>query len=88
AAKAIGMATGLVVTSRITHATPASFSAHVVDRNMEDIIATQQLGDYPLGRQVDLMMGGDRTPSVEPSLKEMSEKAIRILEAQTAHSDK
>ncbi|CAG8608427.1 6047_t:CDS:10 [Cetraspora pellucida] len=152
AAKAIGMATGLVVTSRITHATPASFSSHVISRDMEDIIAIQQLGDYPLGRQVDLMIGGgrcyflpnstvgscrgddrdliteaeksgftyfssrkefddidpesqsipllglftldhmsyeiDRVPSVEPSLKEMSEKAIRILEAQTAHSDK
>ncbi|CAG8812181.1 17088_t:CDS:1, partial [Gigaspora rosea] len=60
AAKAIGMKTGLVVTSRITHATPASFSAHVVSREMEEIIATQQLGDYPLGRQVDLMIGGGR----------------------------
>nr|APX61059.1 alkaline phosphatase [Gigaspora rosea] len=152
AAKAIGMKTGLVVTSRITHATPASFSAHVVSREMEEIIATQQLGDYPLGRQVDPMIGGgrcfflpnsttgscrsddrdlvaeaknsgftyfssrdefdkidpksqstpllglltldhmsyeiDRNPTDEPSLKEMSEKAIRILEKQTADSDK
>ena len=52
------MLTGLVVTSRITHATPASFSAHVVDRDMEDQIASQQLGDNPLGRTVDLLLGG------------------------------
>ncbi|KAJ1967120.1 vacuolar alkaline phosphatase [Dispira parvispora] len=58
AAKAKGMLTGLVVTSRITHATPASFSSHVVDRNMEDLIAQQQIGNYSLGRVVDLMFGG------------------------------
>ncbi|KAJ1658437.1 vacuolar alkaline phosphatase [Dispira simplex] len=58
AAKAKGMLTGLVVTSRITHATPASFSAHVVDRNMEDLIAQHQIGNYSLGRVVDLIFGG------------------------------
>ena len=35
AAKRQGMLTGLVVTSRITHATPAAFSAHVLGRNDE-----------------------------------------------------
>ncbi|KAI7883597.1 alkaline phosphatase-like protein [Lichtheimia hyalospora FSU 10163] len=53
-----GMRTGLVATSRITHATPASFSAHVVDRDNENAIAIQQIGDYRLGRSVDLMFGG------------------------------
>ena len=47
------------MTSRITHATPASFSAHVVDRNMESLIASYQLGNYSLGRRVDLMFGGN-----------------------------
>jgi alkaline phosphatase len=60
AAKHLGMFTGLVVTSRVTHATPAAFSAHVVHRDMEADIAVQQMGDYPLGRQVDLMLGGGR----------------------------
>ena len=59
-AKHLGYTTGLVVTSRITHATPATFSAHVVNRDMEADIALQQVGDYPLGRQVDLMFGGGR----------------------------
>ncbi|KAG0337841.1 hypothetical protein BG000_004895 [Podila horticola] len=60
AAKEKDMLTGLVVTSRVTHATPAAFSAHVIHRDMEDLIAEQQMGDYELGRQVDLMLGGGR----------------------------
>jgi alkaline phosphatase len=58
AAKARHMHTGLVVTSRITHATPGAFSAHVLNRNEEEAIAVQQIGDNPLGRTVDLMFGG------------------------------
>ncbi|SAM02021.1 hypothetical protein [Absidia glauca] len=53
-----GMLTGLVVTSRITHATPASFNAHVTFRDYENDIAEQQIGHTPLGRSVDLMFGG------------------------------
>jgi alkaline phosphatase len=49
-----------VVTSRITHATPACFSSHVVHRDLEDIIARHQIGDYSLGRQVDVLLGGGR----------------------------
>ncbi|KAJ2081485.1 vacuolar alkaline phosphatase [Coemansia sp. RSA 988] len=54
------MATGLVVTSRLTHATPGAFSAHVAGREMEDLIAEYQVGNYSLGRVVDLMLGGGR----------------------------
>ena len=57
-AKLKGMLTGLVVTSRITHATPASFSSHVAWRDWENQIAEQQIGHTPLGRMVDLMFGG------------------------------
>jgi alkaline phosphatase len=60
AAKENGLMTGLVVTSRITHATPASFSSHVLWRDWEADIAVQQMGDYALGRRVDLMFGGGR----------------------------
>ncbi|KJE97608.1 alkaline phosphatase [Capsaspora owczarzaki ATCC 30864] len=55
AAIARGMRTGVVVTSRITHATPASFTSHVLDRDNEALIAVQQLGTG-----VDLYMGGGR----------------------------
>ncbi|KAJ1305658.1 hypothetical protein OPQ81_000654 [Rhizoctonia solani] len=58
AAKRAGLKTGLVVTSRITHATPASFASHIYDRDKEDIIAEQLIGDQPLGPVVDLMLGG------------------------------
>ncbi|KAI8386420.1 PHO8 [Nakaseomyces glabratus] len=61
AAKLKGYLTGLVVTTRLTDATPAAFSSHVDYRFQEDQIAEQQLGNYPLGRMVDLMMGGGRT---------------------------
>ncbi|TLD30072.1 alkaline phosphatase [Venturia nashicola] len=60
AAKKAGYMTGLVVTTRITDATPACFAAHVNMREEEDRIAEQLMGDYPLGRVVDLILGGGR----------------------------
>ncbi|KAI8086207.1 alkaline-phosphatase-like protein [Halteromyces radiatus] len=147
------MLTGLVVTSRITHATPASFSAHIEWRDWEPAIAEHQIGHNPLGRSVDLMFGGgsceflsnsttgscradqrdlfkeaqdqfgwtvkrtrqefdnikpddselplmaiftpqhmsyeiDRNPSKEPSLKEMTTKALSILSNASKRSDR
>ncbi|KAF3917960.1 hypothetical protein ABW20_dc0110649 [Dactylellina cionopaga] len=58
AAKAAGYRTGLVVTTSITDATPACFNSHVNMRWEQDRIAEQQIGDYPLGRVTDLMLGG------------------------------
>ncbi|RCK63266.1 Repressible alkaline phosphatase [Candida viswanathii] len=60
ALKLQGYYTGLVVTTRITDATPAAFSAHVDYRFQEDLIAEHQLGEYPFGRAVDLILGGGR----------------------------
>lgn len=61
AAKRMGYTTGLVVTTRLTDATPAVFASHVRRREMEDEIAAQMVGvDHPLGRMVDLMFGGGR----------------------------
>lgn len=60
ALKLQGYATGLVVTTSITDATPAAFSAHVDYRFQEDLIAQHQVGEYALGRQVDLILGGGR----------------------------
>ncbi|MFN8281437.1 MAG: alkaline phosphatase [Saprospiraceae bacterium] len=42
-AKKNGYAVGLVTTTRITHATPADFAAHIWNRDIEDIIAAQYL---------------------------------------------
>ncbi|KAJ1956788.1 vacuolar alkaline phosphatase, partial [Dipsacomyces acuminosporus] len=58
AAKLKGYTTALVTTSRITHATPASFASHVVDRDMETLIAQQLVGNNVLKHKVDLMFGG------------------------------
>ncbi|KAF3907977.1 hypothetical protein ABW21_db0209536 [Orbilia brochopaga] len=58
AAKAAGFMTGLVVTTSITDATPACFNSHVNMRWEQDRIAEQQIGDYPLGRVTDIMLGG------------------------------
>ncbi|KAM0755920.1 alkaline phosphatase-like protein [Meredithblackwellia eburnea MCA 4105] len=55
AAKSQGYATGLVATSRITHATPAAFYSHVVDRNE---IAQFLVGNGPRGQVVDIALGG------------------------------
>lgn len=48
-----GRATGLITTTRITHATPAGFLAHNLDRNAEDEIALDYLAFLP-----DVLMGG------------------------------
>ncbi|KAK7729389.1 vacuolar alkaline phosphatase [Cytospora paraplurivora] len=60
AAKKAGYTTGLVVTTDITDATPACFASHVKVREEEDEIALQEAGEGPLGRVVDLMLGGGR----------------------------
>lgn len=53
-AKRTGRGTGLVATSTITHATPAAFGAHVVNRNCETEIARQ----YIEVTQPDVLLGG------------------------------
>ena len=56
AARARGLSTGLVATSRITHATPAAFAAHVPERDSEDEIAVEELAHH-----VDVLLGGGRS---------------------------
>ncbi len=48
-----GLATGLVATSSITHATPAAFIAHVGSRS-----ETEQIATFFLQTQVDFLVGG------------------------------
>ncbi|AEO69138.1 uncharacterized protein THITE_2146152 [Thermothielavioides terrestris NRRL 8126] len=60
AAKRAGLATGLVVTTDVTDATPACFAAHVDYRLRQDEIALQEVGEGVLGRSVDLILGGGR----------------------------
>ena len=76
AAKLDGFKTGLIATSRITHATPAckhftsllphyshivGYAAHVIHRDSEAKIAEHEIGyGHPLGSVVDILLGGGR----------------------------
>lgn len=129
AAKKRGMLTGVVVTSRVTHATPAAYSSHCDDRDAEEFIGAQQvlegmdviLGgglakynfsslsgnnslnvaeklNYHIAYNIDQMNAIsslpilglfnaqhmdyeiDRNPAVEPSLSQMTAKALQLLE--------
>jgi alkaline phosphatase len=53
AAERAGYQTALISTARITHATPAAFSSHVINRNMEAEIGSQQIG-----KGIEILMGG------------------------------
>ena len=55
AAQEAGKATGLVSTTRITHATPAVFAAHNVDRDAENEIAADMLN-----HDVTVLLGGGK----------------------------
>lgn len=64
AAKLAGWTTGVVVTTRVTDATPAVWASHVRRRELEDQIAVQMLGveegGSGVGRSLDLIVGGGR----------------------------
>ncbi|MDK2879322.1 MAG: alkaline phosphatase [Thermoanaerobacteraceae bacterium] len=53
AAKLKGLATGLVATSQIPHATPVGFSAHYPDRNNYELLIEQQVYN-----DIDVVFGG------------------------------
>ncbi|MDW5417944.1 alkaline phosphatase [Iodobacter sp. CM08] len=62
-AKAAGLATGVVTTTRVTHATPATTYAHVCHRDAENDIAAQLVPNgkgfnTALGGGVDIVLGG------------------------------
>jgi len=53
AAKAQGKSVGLVSTSRITHATPAAFGAHVQDRGLDN-----EIMEHLVYQNIDVVFGG------------------------------
>jgi alkaline phosphatase len=68
-----GLATGVVTTTRITHATPAGTYAHTPERDWESDVTTpadaqaqgcrdiaRQLVEFPHGPGIDVIMGGGR----------------------------
>ena len=62
-AKTQGMATGVVTTTRVTHATPAATYAHICHRDLENDIAAASVPggagfNAALGTGLDVMLGG------------------------------
>ncbi|KAL6045084.1 vacuolar alkaline phosphatase [Balamuthia mandrillaris] len=78
AARKRGMLTGLVVTSYLSHATPAAFSSHSVDRDLYSFITEQQIE-----QGIDLMFGGGKkffTPTLMEKAKAKGYKFIYTSE--------
>ncbi len=81
-AKKSGKSVGLITTTRITHATPASFFAHVSDRDMESEIAAQVVGS-----DIELFVGGGRKfflPLSEGGLRKDERNILSELEGKGA----
>lgn len=76
-AKQQGMATGLISTSEIQHATPAGFSAHVKNRSQYDDIAEQQV--Y---QDIDVVLGGgfaSLIPGATKNARKDGENLVNVL---------
>ncbi len=88
-----GIATGVVTTARLTHATPAAVYAHAADRNWEadsDLSESAQAGgcvdiarqliEFPYGDGLEVAMGGGRLkflPAEEVDLEDGAAKGAR-----------
>lgn len=72
-----GKATGLVATSRVTHATPAAFAAHVDNRDNETEIMEQMVYE-----DIDVVFGGGSSylvPVVEGGKRTDEENLTQVL---------
>ncbi|MGA9187041.1 MAG: alkaline phosphatase [Methanosarcina sp.] len=72
-----GKATGLIATSRVTHATPAAFAAHVDNRDNETEIMKQMVYE-----NIDVVFGGGSsylTPVAEGGKRTDGENLTKVL---------
>jgi alkaline phosphatase len=92
-AAASGMATGIVTTTKVTHATPAATFAHVADRNWENdtimakapgtascVDIARQMVESPYGRGPDVVLGGGRgnfMPATQQDPEYADERGLR-----------
>ncbi|WLV24478.1 alkaline phosphatase [Aciduricibacillus chroicocephali] len=70
-----GKATGLVTTTRITHATPAAFASHIDHRDKENEIAVQMLKEH----EVDVLLGGGKGQFLPKSEGGKREDGLNLL---------
>lgn len=80
-AKKAGLATGLVVTCNVTHATPASFVAHKASRKQTQEIAA----DY-LKSDIDVFIGGGRKDFEERNDKRNISSELKAKNYQLVYS--
>lgn len=89
-----GLATGVVTTTRVTHATPAATFSHLPDRNWENDEAmltvrdasechdiARQLVESPYGTGPDVLLGGGRTnfmPATERDPEYDDQSGLRL----------
>lgn len=74
--KSYGVKIGIVVTCRVTHATPAAFYGHVPDRDMENELAEQLVESG-----FDVIMGGGLRHFIPASVRGSSRKDEKDLVA-------
>lgn len=70
----MGKATGLVSTTRLTHATPASFAAHQVFRNMENEIAEDMIEKH----DVDVLLSGGTRHFIPQFIDEVKQTPMKV----------
>jgi alkaline phosphatase len=92
-AEAAGLATGVVSTARLTHATPAAAYAHAADRDWEnDSIAAQtggaacadiarQLIEWPAGDGFEVALGGGRANFLPNTIADPEHANLRGVRA-------
>lgn len=73
AARGLGLATGLVVTSEISHATPAAFISHYVQRGNQELLMEQAVH-----QNADVLLGGGRK-YLDASLRKDKEDLVRTI---------
>ena len=89
-ASTAGLATGVVTTTRITHATPAATYAHSVERNWEDdadmpveareqgcVDIARQFVEFSIGHGIDVAFGGGRSLFLPTSAADPEYPALR-----------
>ena len=78
-----GLSTGIVVTSSVTHATPASFAAHIDYRKKEKEIAIQYTK-----QNIDVILGGGKIFWSDSLLFEYEQRGAKYIKSLTTPVDK
>ncbi|WP_214803173.1 alkaline phosphatase [Exiguobacterium sp. ERU656] len=75
--------TGLVSTTRLTDATPASFAAHSIGRNADQSIANQLIN-----QKVDVLLGGGKSYFTDETLAQASNENYQLVTDRSQLSSK